>query len=932
MEFVHINTIGFSALSRVSGISPDLAKAIISKRREYGDLIYEDVEDLPEFVLTPELDQILDFTPSMTGPPRMETEDRCRPPTRRSINYALERNKLENRARQGRGGTQALPRRRGVSTEIVGGGTRGGSNTPFQRGRGGVQSNISRGGGMASRGARPIKPEIRDAGYDDDQGYEHQTSRKLVVDQDAPAETSYYEEDQEEYGPDRQPSYEYEEGLNPEAPTRGYNHPRHSQTREQFPDNRNSDSRPRPQNQESLNPEAPTQSRGYDHPRHSQTRDQFPDNRNLDSNSDSRSRPQNQESLNPEAPTQSRGYDHPRHSQTRDQFPDNRNLDPRPRSQNQENLNPEAPTQSRGYDHPRHSQTREQFPDNRNSDSRPRPQSQEQYVPPPARNEGRYARPGNDNENYARQYNDDENYPYYPPVNMQYPPWQGFAGGPPNPGVASALVVPPAPVVIPTPVVIPVPVAIPSVAAVPVTGGDGTARPKQGMQIPKNLKYNGKTCWQAFYTKFTYCAAHCNWSTEDCKRQLCWSLTDTASEYFAMLVERNKEITFIELTEILEKRFGVQDLPETAMLLFNQCKQEPHQTLEEWSDTVLNLATTAFKNQSDGHMYAQAVIKFCQGALDKEAGVYVANSRPVSMEMALDSLKLFKHHNLAIFGTKSRKDVKMMSLAYEEEGDRTIRAVGPRPGMGVPAGLGTREDSRLSSMEGQQAGMLTQISKIENQMELILAKLDNTSVASQRRRSPSPGPRGGGCFKCGSMEHFIAGCPQGRQSGGGYQAQYNPPQYPTMVPQQGGPVNYPPPGMQVPSFVQQQQFPQPMGPQSMVQQPPLPVSHLPLAPQAIAPGLNQTPQYAPGMVPGYQYAPGSLPDPQVLPAHPQPQSGEQPTIPLYPATQSPKRRTSNRDRTGTNFQGARSDSQRREQAKVSRMALSTATLNDQGST
>jgi hypothetical protein len=101
MEFVHINTIGFSALSRVPGISPELAKAILYKRKEYGDLIYEDVENIPEFVLTPELDQSLDFTASNTTGHVDEENARVRyknprsHPTRRSCKFSQERKKRD---------------------------------------------------------------------------------------------------------------------------------------------------------------------------------------------------------------------------------------------------------------------------------------------------------------------------------------------------------------------------------------------------------------------------------------------------------------------------------------------------------------------------------------------------------------------------------------------------------------------------------------------------------------------------------------------------------------------------------------------------------------------------------------------------------------------------------------------------------------------
>jgi hypothetical protein len=71
-------------------------------------------------------------------------------------------------------------------------------------------------------------------------------------------------------------------------------------------------------------------------------------------------------------------------------------------------------------------------------------------------------------------------------------------------------------------------------------GTERGARHKPGMPMPKGLKY--KTSWQAFCTKFNYCAAHYSWSPDECKTHMCWSLAETASDYFAILVERNRDI------------------------------------------------------------------------------------------------------------------------------------------------------------------------------------------------------------------------------------------------------------------------------------------------------------------------------------------------------------------------------------------------------
>jgi hypothetical protein len=45
-----------------------------------------------------------------------------------------------------------------------------------------------------------------------------------------------------------------------------------------------------------------------------------------------------------------------------------------------------------------------------------------------------------------------------------------------------------------------------------------------------------------------------------------WCLDGKASEYYALLVERNQEMGYMDLIRKLEKRFGFRELPETAQV------------------------------------------------------------------------------------------------------------------------------------------------------------------------------------------------------------------------------------------------------------------------------------------------------------------------------------------------------------------------------
>ncbi|VDH89508.1 Hypothetical predicted protein [Mytilus galloprovincialis] len=177
----------------------------------------------------------------------------------------------------------------------------------------------------------------------------------------------------------------------------------------------------------------------------------------------------------------------------------------------------------------------------------------------------------------------------------------------------------------------------------------------------------GKGNWQAFFTKFARYAEVCEWGPQECKDQLCWCLEGKASEYYALITERDREVSYRELVEKLHKRFGFKALPETAQVQFNNARQAPEESLEDWADRVLSLATRAFRNLPDDYMYEQAVMRLCQGIENKQLGVQISNLQPQSIEEAIDKIRLFQHNTQAIYGKPNRREVRQVT--YGQYGD-----------------------------------------------------------------------------------------------------------------------------------------------------------------------------------------------------------------------------------------------------------------------
>ena len=283
--------------------------------------------------------------------------------------------------------------------------------------------------------------------------------------------------------------------------------------------------------------------------------------------------------------------------------------------------------------------------------------------------------------------------------------------------------------------------------------------------VPKTMKYDGKSNWQAFYAKFSRYAEVNEWGPQDCMDHLCWALEGKASEYYALLVERNKNMAYTDLVRKLEKRFGFKELPETAQVQFNNARQNPEESLEDWADRVLTLATKAFRNLPEPHMYQQAILKLCQGAADKEAGSYASNVRPANMEDAMDKMRWYHYNHQAIYGRQSRRDIR---LVQADMGPGLIPELGDSPRVFAAkneSGQGGAWQSEIKSLENRLDAHIATNDKKFDEIKRLLSKLAMPSTPSRQStpsRSPSPGNKHGRCYSCNQEGHFARNCPHRR--------------------------------------------------------------------------------------------------------------------------------------------------------------------------
>lgn len=169
------------------------------------------------------------------------------------------------------------------------------------------------------------------------------------------------------------------------------------------------------------------------------------------------------------------------------------------------------------------------------------------------------------------------------------------------------------------------------------------------------------------------------------------------------------------------------------------------------------MKTKAFKTLSEHYSSKQAVVRFCEGLLDREAGLRVGMDKPANIEQAINSVRWYQHLQQSVYGKSSKREQRKQEEVY-------VKAV--QETRVQSESLDEQSSSRISSLEAAMARLQKSFDAMSSKMTQQQKK--PVGQASSSTWYKRPGTLKQACYRCGEIGHFRRDCPnkQGKQESG----------------------------------------------------------------------------------------------------------------------------------------------------------------------
>lgn len=253
------------------------------------------------------------------------------------------------------------------------------------------------------------------------------------------------------------------------------------------------------------------------------------------------------------------------------------------------------------------------------------------------------------------------------------------------------------------------------------------AAPPVKVNLPK---FNGRTKWKTFIHQFQ--AVTSNWREEHKLYHLLANLTEDAAD-FAFELEEETRQDFYYLVEELERRFKVNETPQTCARQFYRRKLRSGETLKQFAADLKALVRKAFPTGLNRWAMEQMLIKqFFDGLDDDELRYNVEYLKmPRDLDDAVDLV--YEHDE---FRKVRREPAKHKVLA--------VQGSQPNPPHNNAGGIQLLNKSSREIQELQRTLM-----ELTSKLNSFMNVAPTNSPVNQEKK----------CSRCGQSGHFKRKCP-----------------------------------------------------------------------------------------------------------------------------------------------------------------------------
>ena len=281
--------------------------------------------------------------------------------------------------------------------------------------------------------------------------------------------------------------------------------------------------------------------------------------------------------------------------------------------------------------------------------------------------------------------------------------------------------------------------------------------PAMGAQSPKLPPFTGKESWAIWFARFEDVADRHHWGHERRLNELLPKLYGDSGEFAYGQLTKQVRRDYPRLVAELNSRFRVVETHKSFAAKFSVQNQIPGETPEAYAAELKRLYDRGYPNRDTEIRREDLLRRFLDGLYDEHTSFQVEFVKdPHSIEEAV-------FHTVTMSDTRSRQTRKSDGEAsrrrhpirgvHDEETspgtEQAAQATFVPKKTPLPGGGG--KPSAPGSSSSDQAAVIEQLKK----------KVESLEAALACRATPSGKAANGSraCYRCGSTEHLVRGCP-----------------------------------------------------------------------------------------------------------------------------------------------------------------------------